>query len=68
MSAARTIAGVLFAAVSLIAGGSLANADTPPKPVAGQQLHFPNGTWSALPQVGPDGKVRKCVMVALRPR
>jgi hypothetical protein len=38
------------------------------KPVAGQQVRFPNGTWSALPQVGPDGKVRQCVLVALRQR
>ena len=38
------------------------------KPVAGQQVRFPNGTWSGLPQVGPDGKVRQCVMVALRQR
>ena len=38
------------------------------KPVAGQQVHFPNGTWSGLPQTGPDGKVRQCVMVALRQR
>jgi hypothetical protein len=38
------------------------------KPVAGQQVHFPNGTWSALPQTGPDGKVRQCVLVALRQR
>jgi hypothetical protein len=38
------------------------------KPVAGQQVRFPNGYWSALPQVGPDGKVRQCVLVALRQR
>ena len=38
------------------------------KPVAGQQVHFPNGYWSGLPQAGPDGKVRQCVMVALRQR
>jgi hypothetical protein len=38
------------------------------KPVAGQQVRFPDGTWSALPQVGPDGKVRQCVLVAMRQR
>jgi hypothetical protein len=38
------------------------------KPVAGQQARFPDGTWSALPQVGPDGKVRQCVLVAMRQR
>jgi|GEM_PF-5677435 hypothetical protein len=49
-----------------------------PKPVAGKQVHFADGTsasgasangaWSALPQIGPNGKVRQCVMVAQRPR
>ncbi len=70
MLAAKTIARTIsvLAAVSVIAIGNPAAADTPPKPVAGQQPHFPTGTWSALPQVGPDGKVRQCVMVALRPR
>ena len=38
------------------------------KPVAGQQTHFADGTWSALPQAGPDGKVRQCVLVAMRQR
>jgi hypothetical protein len=38
------------------------------KPVAGKQVHFPDGTWAGLPQVGPNGKVRQCVMIAERPR
>ena len=38
------------------------------KPVAGKVVHFPQGVWSALPQVGPDGKVRQCVLVAARDR
>jgi hypothetical protein len=38
------------------------------KPVAGQQVRFPQGYWSGLPQAGPDGKVRQCVMVAARQR
>ena len=25
------------------------------KPIPGQQVRFPQGIWSALPQVGPDG-------------
>jgi hypothetical protein len=37
-------------------------------PVAGQQVRFPKGTWSALSQLGPDGKVRQCVLVAFRQR
>jgi hypothetical protein len=70
MLAAKTIAYAVSAAAAfaMAAIANPATADTPPKPVAGQQVHFPNGTWSALPQVGPDGKVRQCVMVALRPR
>jgi hypothetical protein len=38
------------------------------KPIAGKTVHFPDGTWSGLPQTGPNGKVRQCVMVAERPR
>jgi hypothetical protein len=38
------------------------------KAVAGQQVRFPQGYWSGLPQAGPDGKVRQCVLVALRQR
>src|SRR5262249_30796166 len=37
-------------------------------PVAGKQVRFPNGYWSALPQIGPDGRVRQCVLVAMRSR
>jgi hypothetical protein len=39
-----------------------------PRPVAGKVVHFPDGTWSGLPQTGPNGKVRQCVMIAERPR
>jgi hypothetical protein len=39
-----------------------------PKPAAGKQVHFPDGYWSGLPQTGPNGKVRQCVMLAERPR
>jgi hypothetical protein len=57
------------AAVWLAAAGAGAgHAATPEQPVAGKQAHFPNGTWSALPQIGPDGKVGQCVLVAPRPR
>ncbi|SHJ32051.1 hypothetical protein SAMN05444159_0299 [Bradyrhizobium lablabi] len=59
-----------LALASLIAAGacSIALAAPVEKSVAGKQLHFPEGHWSALPQVGPDGKVRQCVLVALRQR
>lgn len=39
-----------------------------PKPVAGKIVHFPDGMWSGLPQTGPNGRVRQCVMIAVRPR
>ena len=60
------IAAALATLLTVMAGPAL--AAPPGKPVAGQQVRFPNGTWSALPQVGPDGKVRQCVLVALRQR
>src|SRR5262245_25772983 len=44
------------------------NAGVAKPVVAGQQVRFPDGTWSALPQLGPDGKVRQCVLVAMRQR
>ena len=37
---------------------SLAWAAPVEKPVAGQQVRFAKGFWSALPQVGPDGKLK----------
>jgi hypothetical protein len=37
-------------------------------PEANKSVHFPEGTWAAVPQVGPDGKVRQCVLVAFRNR
>src|SRR5262245_3472599 len=43
-------------------------AATADQPVAGQQVRFPQGAWSAVPQVGPDGRVRQCVLVAPRQR
>ena len=58
-----TLVGIVAAAISCAAVAASAE-----KPIAGKQLHFPNGVWSALPQVGPNGKVRQCVMVAFRER
>ena len=61
---------LLYAVIGMTIG---AYADGPPKPVAGQQVHFAQGSsqqgpWSAVPQVGPNGKVRQCVLVAMRSR
>lgn len=53
---------------TLVAAYSLAFAAPAEKPVAGKVVHFPQGVWSALPQLGPDGKVRQCVLVAARDR
>jgi hypothetical protein len=64
-SYSRRIAAAL---TTLLALATPALAAPAGKPVAGQQVRFPNGTWSALPQTGPDGKVRQCVLVALRQR
>src|SRR5260370_20948795 len=63
----RRIAGAL-ASLIMATAPAVAYAAPADKPVAGQQVRFPNGTWSALPQTGPDGKVRQCVLVALRQR
>ena len=58
--------GVAVGAATMLAGSC--QAATADKPAAGQAVHFQNGYWSGLPQVGPDGKVRQCVMVASRSR
>ncbi|WP_035648904.1 hypothetical protein [Bradyrhizobium sp. ORS 285] len=62
------IRGGLIALVAMLAMGARSADAAPPKPVAGQQVRFEQGYWSGLPQAGPDGKVRQCVMVARRPR
>jgi hypothetical protein len=65
-SHSRRIAAALTALIT--AAPVLALAAPADKPVAGQQVRFPYGYWSGLPQAGPDGKVRQCVLVALRQR
>jgi hypothetical protein len=62
-SHSRRIAAALTALLAATAAALAAPND---KPVAGQQVRFPNGYWSGLPQAGPDGEVRQCVLVALR--
>ncbi len=70
---------IFAAAVSLVvaatatagATGTAQAADKAAKPeaiVAGKTVHFPDGTWSGLPETGPDKKVQQCVVVAKRPR
>jgi hypothetical protein len=52
----------------LIATSAPALAAPDTKPLAGQQVRFPQGIWAGVPQAGPDGKVRQCVLVAPRQR
>jgi hypothetical protein len=59
------VAGFVLAAAAC---GSAAAAAPAERPVAGKVVHFADGTWSAAPQPGPDGRVRQCVLVAFRPR
>jgi hypothetical protein len=50
-----------------IAGAMPARADAV-KFEADKAVHFADGLWSAIPQAGPDGKVRQCLLVAFRDR
>jgi lipoprotein NlpI len=56
------------AVVMVAATATESRAADPGKPVAGKQVRFPNGYWSGLPQVGSEGKVRQCNLVAKRSR
>jgi tetratricopeptide (TPR) repeat protein len=60
---------IACAAVAMVtATARESHAANPGKPVAGKQVRFPEGHWSAMPQIGPGGKVRQCVLVAGRSR
>ncbi len=67
---AATILAACVGVVAAIAGAAEAanKAASPEKPVAGRAVHFPSGTWSGLPKIGPDKKVQQCVLVAARSR
>ena len=62
--------GLLGAALLSVAAPAGAQKAPAPaeKPTANKQVRFPVGTWAAVPQVGPNGKVRQCVMVSFRTR
>jgi hypothetical protein len=62
------IAAVLGSVVGVLSLGGDSKAAVPEKPVAGKTVHFPDGSWSGLPETGPDKKVRQCVLVAKRAR
>jgi hypothetical protein len=55
------------AIAALAAAAQPSQAAEPEKPVAGKQVRFEKGFWSAVPQVR-DGKVSQCVLVARRSR
>jgi hypothetical protein len=57
----------LAAAACVVVAASPARADAL-MPEANKTVRFPEGTWAAVPQTGPDGKVRQCVLVAFRDR
>jgi hypothetical protein len=57
----------LAAAACVLAVAAPARADAL-TPEANKAVHFPEGTWAAVPQTGPDGAVRQCVVVAFRNR
>jgi hypothetical protein len=65
---ARIFSRTVLAALITATAPSIVSAAPVEKPEAGKVVHFPHGVWSALPQVGPDGKVRQCVLVAARDR
>jgi len=70
LSSQKIKLGLAGALASFMAATAAPAASAMPdaKPVAGEQVRFPKGSWAALPQVGPDGKVRQCVLVAPRQR
>lgn len=67
MGLRKGLTGALVAIMAAAASTAAMAAPTE-KPVADKQVRFPNGAWSALPQIAPDGNVRQCVLVAFRNR
>jgi hypothetical protein len=59
---------MIGAVLGFVAGAGSFAAAALEKPVPGKTVHFPDGTWSGLPETGPDKKVRQCVLVAKRAR
>jgi hypothetical protein len=63
----RAVTGGAAFLLAVAVYGAPARADAL-TPAANKPVHFPDGAWSAVPQTGPDGKVRQCVLVAFRDR
>jgi hypothetical protein len=66
MTAVPARLALAFASLIFLAAPTSAAPEA--KPVAGQQVRFQQGIWAGVPQVGPDGKVRQCVLVSPRQR
>lgn len=67
----RVRAGIVGAAIGIVVGSAgAAHAANPPpdKIVPDKTVQFGNSDWTALPEVGPDKKVRQCALTAKRPR
>src|ERR1700756_5525437 len=62
----RTV--TIGAVLGLVVGAGSFAGGALEKPVPGKTEHFPDGTWSGLPETGPVKKVRQCVLVAKRAR
>jgi hypothetical protein len=65
---AAMVGAVACMAAAIAAESKAAGQQKPEKIVPDKTVHFANSDWSALPEVGPDKKVRQCVLVAKRPR
>jgi hypothetical protein len=48
--------------------GGEAKAANPQKIAPDKTVHFADGNWSALPEIGPDKNVRQCLLTAKRSR
>jgi hypothetical protein len=62
----KAVAACAAAAIVAMSAGEARPAE-PGKPVAGKLVRF-SGSWSGLPQIGSEGKVRLCVLAAKRSR
>jgi hypothetical protein len=60
-----TIIGAAVCTAVAVGESRAANAE---KLVPDKTVHFANSDWSAVPEIGPDKKVRQCVLAAKRSR
>jgi hypothetical protein len=65
---ALLLTAIVGAAVCTAVAVGAAKATNPEKLVPDKTVHFANSDWSAVPEIGPDKKVRQCVLAAKRSR